>query len=95
MEVNSEDGGNLQIKIPKTILESIYEVGNVTDAKLTVLVDGVKTEYKETISPQPRKVMIDEGQQQQEQDTSREISVFIPKGVKKIEIIGKDVITPS
>jgi hypothetical protein len=86
----------LQIKIPKTILDSITEVGNVTDAKFTVLVGGVKTEYKETTPPQPRKVMIDEkGQEQQEQDTSREISIFIPKGVKKVEIIGKDVITPS
>jgi DNA-binding beta-propeller fold protein YncE len=94
LEVNSEDGGNLQIKIPKTILEYIYRVENVIDAKLTVLVDGLKTEYKETTPPQSRKVMIDEGQQQ-EQDTSREISVFIPKGVKKIEIIGKDLITPS
>jgi hypothetical protein len=91
LEVNSEDGGNLQIKIPKTILDSISEVGNVTDSKLIVLVDGIETEFKETIAPSSRTVMIDErGQEQQQQDISREISVFIPKGDKKIEIIGKD-----
>jgi DNA-binding beta-propeller fold protein YncE len=93
MHVTSPDGGNLQIKIPKTILDSISEVGNVTDAKLTVLIDGVKTEFKET--PQPMKIGDDvEQQQQQQEDISREISVFIPKGDNKVEIIGKDY-TPS
>jgi hypothetical protein len=93
MQVSSFDGGDLQIKMPKAILDAITEGGNVTDAKLTVLVDGLKTEYKETTLPQPRKVMIDEGQQQQlpQKDTIREISVFIPKGDKKVEIIGKDI----
>jgi DNA-binding beta-propeller fold protein YncE len=93
MQVTSPDGGNLQIKIPKTVLDSIAEpgqvaLGNVTDIKFTVLIDGVKTEFKET----PRKVIIGEGGQEL-QDTSREISVFIPKGDKKIEIIGKNIIS--
>jgi DNA-binding beta-propeller fold protein YncE len=91
MEVTSLDGGNLQIKIPKTVLDSIAEVENVTDNKLTVLIDGVKTEFKEKPPQPPRKVIIDETEQ--EQDTSREISVFIPKGDKKVEIIGKDIIS--
>ena len=82
----------MQIKIPKTILDSISEVGNVTDSKLTVLVDGIETEFKETTAPSSRTVMIDERGQQQ-QDISREISVFIPKGDKKVEIIGKDIIS--
>ncbi|HJS65111.1 MAG TPA: YncE family protein [Nitrososphaeraceae archaeon] len=93
MQVTSPDGGNLQIKIPKTVLDSIAEpgqvaLGNVTDIKFTVLIDGVKTEFKETL----RKVIIGEGGQEV-QDTSREISVFIPKGDKKIEIIGKNIIS--
>jgi len=93
MQVTSPDGGNLQIKITKTVLDSIAEpgqvaLGNVTDIKFTVLIDGVKTEFKET----PRKVIIGE-EGQELQDTSREISVFIPKGDKKIEIIGKDIIS--
>ena len=88
MQVTSPDGGNLQIKIPKTVLDSIAEVENVTTAKLTVLIDGVKTEFKET--SQPMRIG-DGGYQQQQKDISREISVFIPKGDKKVEIIGKDI----
>jgi len=88
MHVTSPDGGNLQIKIPKTVLDSIAEVENVITAKLTVLIDGVKTEFKET--PQPMSIG-DGGNQQQQNDISREISVFIPKGDKKVEIIGKDI----
>jgi len=88
MQVTSPDGGNLQIKIPKTVLDSIAEVENVTTAKLTVLIDGVKTEFKETSQP----IRIDDGgNQQQQKDITREISVFIPKGDKKVEIIGKDI----
>ena len=94
MQVISPDGGNLQIKIPKSILNFLTEEEekrNVTDTKLTVLVGGIKTEFKE-ITPLSKTAMVDEkGQvQQQQQDISKEISVFIPKGDKKIEIIGKD-----
>jgi DNA-binding beta-propeller fold protein YncE len=90
LEVNSADGGNLQIKLPKTILDSITEVGNVTDTEFTVLVDGVKTEHKETTTASLSQTVIVDGRgQEQQQDTSREISVFIPKGVKKVDIIGK------
>jgi hypothetical protein len=51
MQVTSPDGGNLQIKIPKTVLDSIAEpgqvaLGNVTDIKFTVLIDGVKQNSK-------------------------------------------------
>ena len=94
LEVNSTDGGNLQIRIPKIILESITEVGNVTGTEFTVLVDGVKTEHKETtttIAPSSRTVMTDERGPEQQQDISKEISVFIPKGDKKVEILGKDI----
>ncbi|MGH9980231.1 MAG: YncE family protein [Nitrososphaeraceae archaeon] len=88
MQVTSSDGGNLQIKIPKTVLDSIAEVENVTTAKLTVLIDGVKTDFKETSQP----MRIDDGGDlQQQKDISREISVFIPKGDKKVEIIEKDI----
>ena len=89
MQVSSFDGGDIQIKIPKTVLNVITEEGkgNVTDSKFTVLIDGVKTEFTEI---PPRKVIIDEGQEEQK-DTSREISVFIPKGDKKVEILGKDI----
>ena len=83
MHVTSPDGGNLQIKIPKTILDSMIEIeeegkGNVTGSKFTVLIDGVKTKFEEI-------------KQQQQKDTTKEISLFIPKGDKKIEIIGKDI----
>ena len=89
MQVSSFDGGDIQIKIPKTVLNVITEEGkgNVTDTKFTVLINGVKTEFTEI---PPRKVIIDEGQEEQK-DTSREISVFIPKGDKKVEILGKDI----
>jgi len=91
LEVNSTDGGNLQIKIPKTILDSITEEGkaNITDTKLTVLIGGIETEFKE-IKPLLKPAMVDKKGQVQQQDILREISVFIPKGDKKIEIIGKD-----
>jgi len=82
MYVTSPDGGNLQIKMPKTILDSMIETeeeekGNVTGSKFTVLIDGVKTKFEEI--------------KQQQKDTTKEISVFIPKGDKKVEIIGKDI----
>ena len=83
MYVTSPDGGNLQIKMPKTILYSMIETeeeegkGNVTGSKFTVLIDGVKTKFEEI--------------KQQQKDTTKEISVFIPKGDKKVEIIGKDI----
>jgi YVTN family beta-propeller protein len=84
MHVTSFDGGDLQIKMPKAILDVITEGGE----NITVLIDGVKTEFTEIPSDLP-----DQQQQQQlpQKDTSREISVFIPKGDKKIEIIGKDI----
>jgi hypothetical protein len=90
MQVSSFDGGDMQIKIPKTVLNVITEEGkgNVTDTKFTVLIDGVKTEFKET--SQPMRIG-DGGDQQQQKDISREISVFIPKGDKKVEIIGKEI----
>jgi hypothetical protein len=54
------------------------------------LVGGIKTEFKE-ITPLSKTAMVNEkGQVQQQQDISKEISVFISKGDKKIEIIGKD-----
>jgi hypothetical protein len=48
------------------------------------LIDGVKTEFTEI----PSNVT---DQQQQQKDISKEISVFIPQGDKKVEIIGKDI----
>ena len=96
MQLVSQDGGNLQIKIPETILESLSEPetissGNITDIKLTVLIDGEKTEYIETTTIKPAKAETE--QQQQEQEQSKEISLFIPKGDKTLEIIGKDIIS--
>ncbi len=46
MYVTSPDGGNLQIKMPKTILYSMIETeeegkGNVTGSKFTVLIDSI------------------------------------------------------
>jgi hypothetical protein len=78
MQVTSSDGGELQIKIPRTILDTIIE----GERNMTVLVDGKKTEFKE-IPSSP----ID--QQLQQKDITKEISVFIPKGDKKVEITGK------
>lgn len=91
MQLVSQDGGNLQIKIPETILELLSEpetmtAENITDIKLTVLVDGEKTEYIET----PLTIKPEKAEQQQEQ--AKEISVFIPKGDTTLEIIGKDII---
>jgi YVTN family beta-propeller protein len=94
MHVTSPDGGNLQIKIPKTILDSITEIaegkGNITDSKFTVLIDGVETKFEEISSPMTTGGG-DGDLQQQQKDITREISVFIPKGDKKVEIIGKDI----
>jgi DNA-binding beta-propeller fold protein YncE len=93
MQVTSPDGGDLQIKMPKTILDSITDdqdgKGNVTEDKLSVLIDGVKTKFEE-IQQQPMKVG-NGGDLQQQNDTIREIVAFIPKGDKKIEITGKDI----
>jgi YVTN family beta-propeller protein len=80
MHVLSFDGGDLQIKMPKTILNAITEGG---EYNITVLIDGVKTEFTEI----PSNVT----EQQQQKDISKEISVYIPKGDKKVEIIGKDI----
>lgn len=82
MQVSSFDGGDLQIKMPKTILNAITEGG---EYNITVLIDGVKTEFTEIPSN------VTDQQQQQQKDISKEISVFIPKGDKKVEIIGKDI----
>jgi DNA-binding beta-propeller fold protein YncE len=82
MYVTSPDGGNLQIKIPKTVLDSITEVENATGAKLTVSIDGVNTKFEEI----PMKIS-----DQQQKDITREISVFIPKGDKNVVILGKDI----
>ena len=91
MQLVSQDGGNLQIKIPETILESLSKgenisAENITDIKLSVLVDSKKTEYIET----PTTIKPEKAEQQQEQ--AKEISVFIPKGDKTLEIIGKEII---
>ena len=94
MQVTSPDGGDLQIKMPKTILDSITDdqggKGNVTEHKLSVLIDGVKTKFEEIQQQQPMKVN-NGGDLQQQKDTIKEIVVFIPKGDKKIEITGKDI----
>ncbi|HVP83072.1 MAG TPA: YncE family protein, partial [Nitrososphaeraceae archaeon] len=81
MQVSSFDGGDLQIKMPKGILNAITEGG---EYNITVLIDGVKTEFTEI----PSSNVTD---QQQQKDISKEISVFIPKGDKKVEILGKDI----
>src|SRR5574339_263708 len=78
MQVTSSDGGDLQIKIPKTILDIIIE----GDRNMTVLVGGEKTEFKEIPSSLS-------DQQLQQKDISKEILVFIPKGDRKVEITGK------
>lgn len=78
MQVTSSDGGDLQIKIPKTILDAIIE----GDRNMTVLVGGEKTEFKEIPSSLS-------DQQLQQKDLSKEILVFIPKGDRKVEITGK------
>src|SRR5574339_181904 len=78
MQVTSSDGGDLQIKIPKTILDIIIE----GDRNMTVLVGGEKTEFKEIPSSLS-------DQQLQQKDLSKEILVFIPKGDRKVEITGK------
>ena len=91
MYVTSPDGGNLQIKIPKTLVDSITDIpaeGNVTNTKITLLVDGIKTKFEEL--PTSTKIdSFDNGEQQQY--TTKEISVFIPKGDKKIEITGRSI----
>ena len=81
MQITSFDGGNIQIKMPKAILDAIIEEGE----NITVLIDGVKTEFTEIPSN-----VTDQQQQLPQKDTIREISVFIPKGDKKVEIIEKD-----
>jgi len=88
--VTSPDGGNLQIKIPKTLVDSITGIpaeGNLTDTKITLLIDGIKTKFEEL----PTSTKIDSVDNDQQQHTTKEISVFIPKGDKKIEITGRSI----
>ena len=81
MQISSFDGGNIQIKMSKAILDAIIEERE----NITVLIDGVKTEFTEIPSN-----VTDQQQQLPQKDTIREISVFIPKGDKKVEMIEKD-----
>ena len=84
MNVISPDGGNLQIKMPKTILDPLTDrKENVTDLKFTVLINGVETKYEE--------IPVRTSDQQGQIESIREISVFIPQGDQKVEILGQGI----
>ena len=67
-------GGNIQIKMSKAILDAIIEERE----NITVLIDGVKTEFTEIPSN-----VTDQQQQLPQKDTIREISVLFLKEIKK------------
>jgi DNA-binding beta-propeller fold protein YncE len=81
MQVTSSDGGNLQIRMPKTILDPLTEgIENVTDSKFIVLINGAETNFEE--------IPVRTIDQQEQIESIREISVFIPQGDQKVEILG-------
>lgn len=80
MLVNTQDGGNLTLTLPRQMIDSLQ--GNNTDAQFQVMIDGKATKYQEG---QPI-VAQEDGSQ------SREITVFIPKGSAKLEVVGTQVV---
>ncbi len=78
ISVNTQDGGNLTLTLPRQMIDSLK---GTTDAQFRVMIDGKATKYQEG---QP--IVAEDGSQ------SREITVFIPKGSARLEIVGTQVV---
>jgi YVTN family beta-propeller protein len=74
MKAASPDGGDLTLRIPTSMLDAKDTNGNSTDFKLSI--DGKPTTYQE--------------QKLQEGAGYREITFFVPKNSKLIDIIGTE-----
>jgi YVTN family beta-propeller protein len=77
MNVNSPDGGDLALRIPRTMLDA--KDNNGKDITFKVSVDGNPTQYQEE-------------QKQLGKLDYREITLFVPKNSKMIEIIGTNTV---
>ncbi|MGA9934718.1 MAG: hypothetical protein WBP83_06310 [Nitrososphaeraceae archaeon] len=79
MSLTAEDGGSLNLIIPRNILDS--KQANGTDFRYIVLLDGTPTEYQEVTREE-------NDLSSNVANNSRVISVFIPPGSTSLEIIG-------
>ncbi|MFZ1876291.1 MAG: hypothetical protein WAU25_04575, partial [Nitrososphaeraceae archaeon] len=78
MSLTAEDGGSLNLIIPRNILDS--KQANGTDFRYIVLLDGTPTEYQEVTREE-------NDLSSNVANNSRVISVFIPPGSTSLEII--------
>jgi YVTN family beta-propeller protein len=83
MSLTAEDGGSLNLIIPRNILDS--KQANGTDFRYIVLLDGTPTEYQEVTREE-------NDLSSNVANNSRVISVFIPPGSTSLEIIGTTVL---
>jgi YVTN family beta-propeller protein len=83
MSLTAEDGGSLNLIIPRNILDS--KQANGTDFRYIVLLDGTPTEYQEVTREE-------NDLSSTVANNSRVISVFIPPGSTSLEIIGTSVL---
>ena len=77
MNVNSPDGGEIALRIPRSILDAKSN-NNGSDMAFKVSVNGNPTSYQEEEQQQERKAKLD----------YREITVSIPKDSKTMDIVG-------
>lgn len=78
MAVATIDGGDLTLEIPRQMLDS-QQAAN--DTRFQVMLDGKPVEYEEGAP-----ITAEDGTQ------FREITVFVPKGAAKLEVIGTQVV---
>lgn len=74
IDVDTLDGGDLAIQIPRAMLDA--KSGDGVDSRFQLLIDGRQIEYEEALSS----------------DDAREITVFVPQGSQKLEVIGTTAI---
>lgn len=74
IDVDTLDGGDLAIQIPRAMLDA--KSGDGVDSQFQLLIDGTQVEYDEALSS----------------DYTREITVFVPQGSQKLEVIGTTAI---
>ena len=83
MRLTAEDGGSLNLIIPRNILDS--KQANGTDFRYIVLLDGTPIEYQEVTREE-------NDLSSNVANNSRVVSVFIPPGSTSLEIIGTTVL---
>jgi hypothetical protein len=79
MKAASQDGGDLTLRIPTSMLDAKDTKGNNTDFKLSV--DGKPTTFQEP--------------KLQEEAGYREITFFVPKDSKVIDVVGTETVSTS